>query len=91
MSFLIYRKKKITTVHAFFNQYDFLYPIHKTIQNELEKEGLKVIKFNKDDDIDGLTSYEFEVNDNGYNIAEIEYKIIKNLNLASKNISITVY
>lgn len=72
-------------------QYDFLYPIHKTIQDELKKEGLGIISFNKDEDIDGLTSYEFEVNDNGLNIAEIEYKIIQKLDLTSKNITITVY
>lgn len=72
------------------NYLSFYYPIHKTIQDELEKEGLKVINFTRED-IDDLISYEFEVNSNGYNVAEIEYNILKKLDLISKGITITVY
>ena len=68
----------------------FNYPIHETIKDELELEGLKVVTFTRDD-IDNLTSYEFEVENNDLDIDAIEYNIIKRLDLASKGITITVY
>lgn len=68
----------------------FNYPIHETIKDELEQEGLKVINFTRDD-IDSLTSYEFEVESNNMDIDAIEYNVIKRLDLASKGITITVY
>lgn len=66
------------------------YPIHSTIKNEIEKEGLSIIDF-EEDDIEGMISFVFEVSNTEKDINQIEYQIIKKFNLNDKNISLTIF
>lgn len=66
------------------------FPMHLTIKNELEAEGLNIVSCEKEV-ISDMTLLTFEIDSTDKNIEDIEYNIIKKHNLNKKNITLTIY
>ena len=66
------------------------YPLHLTVKNELESEGLEIVACEKEM-IENETLITFEIAATDKDLENIEYNIIKKYSLNNKNITLTIY